>query len=658
MSGGGSMTATGLLLILDHLFTLAAVAALAILVLAVGSTALRIARVDPAGAATRLTFGMVLGSGVVATAILAVSAAAGVGPLQLGGTVLALGWAARRELAAAPGRVPSAGQELLAAHGTGWPRSAAALGVALLVACLLLLALPPATDWDSLAYHLDVPAEWLAAGRLHLPEDNYHVAFVGLVHMLYLPLLAIGAASGPSVLSALFALLAALAAFALAEERFGARTAVIAFWLLWASPIVLLVGSTPRIDVTLAFFLLAAHLAILVAPERGPRYLFLGGVILGMAAGVKYLGALYGLALLPWILLAAWRGAATPGRRTALVGCCGAVALAAWAPWLAKNWVLLGAPLFPYLAPLQVEPWLEPIYGPSLRPEGVDPGVFRYHREMREEIGLVNLFTRPERLGPDPYGPASSPSPVLLLAPVAIMVAGWSNSLAVAGPAILYIGLLLGVSRESALRYLIPALAPLAMNAAVVIRSSWDRTRRWTGVAGVGLLCATAALAVGSVRAPVTERLSGRHLVGAETRAGYLSRYWETSSLLRSTAWLNLHLGAGDQVLLLFEARGYYIRPRHLKDPLLRNLAYVSVPAAVDSCLAGVGVTHILVYDSGLRYFKARGARIPSLDDGAFEQLRSRCLDLVHQDPGFRVWRVRSPAALTPPPPASPGGTR
>ena len=53
-------------------------------------------------------------------------------------------------------------------------------------------------------YHLRVPAQFLEAGRIYLLEDNLHVTYVQLVHMLYLPLLAYGSTSGPALLRPFF----------------------------------------------------------------------------------------------------------------------------------------------------------------------------------------------------------------------------------------------------------------------------------------------------------------------------------------------------------------------------------------------------------------------------------------------------------------------
>src|SRR5256886_16377549 len=89
------------------------------------------------------------------------------------------------------------------------------LFILLLVAVFLITgALAPPTDWDVLMYHLRVPKQFLQAGAIYRPEDNAHFAFVGLPHMLYLPLLALGTPEGPALVSALCTLGLALAGFA------------------------------------------------------------------------------------------------------------------------------------------------------------------------------------------------------------------------------------------------------------------------------------------------------------------------------------------------------------------------------------------------------------------------------------------------------------
>ena len=72
------------------------------------------------------------------------------------------------------------------------PVGAAWLGVhALGLGALLVLALTPISNWDSLMYHLDLPIEFLESGKAFLPVDNIHLSFLSVVQFAYgLPLAA------------------------------------------------------------------------------------------------------------------------------------------------------------------------------------------------------------------------------------------------------------------------------------------------------------------------------------------------------------------------------------------------------------------------------------------------------------------------------------
>ena len=122
--------------------------------------------------------------------------------------------------------------------------------------------------------------------------------------MLYLPLLALGSSAGPALLSAFIAVLLGLAVFAFTARFLGDRTASLSLALLWGTTTLLLVAITPRLDVTLAFYLFLAHYALMLAlsssSSRAPLYL--SAVLLGAAIGIKYNALPYILGLAPRIL--------------------------------------------------------------------------------------------------------------------------------------------------------------------------------------------------------------------------------------------------------------------------------------------------------------------------------------------------------------------
>jgi hypothetical protein len=157
-----------------------------------------------------------------------------------------------------------------------------------LAAILLLLPAPaPPFDWDSLTYHLHVPAEYLAAGRVFLPEDNFHAALIGPVQMLYLPLLAVRSAAGPAVLNALLALMLALTVAGMASRLLSSRVGGLCLVALWTNTVLVAVAVTPRIDTTLVLYTLLGHYALLIAWARKSRRLFLlAAVVLGASASL------------------------------------------------------------------------------------------------------------------------------------------------------------------------------------------------------------------------------------------------------------------------------------------------------------------------------------------------------------------------------------
>ena len=133
----------------------------------------------------------------------------------------------------------------------------------------------------------------------------------------------------------------------------------------------------------------------------------------------------------------------------------------------------------------------------------------------------------------------------------------------------------------------------------------------------------------------------GSHLAGATSRTGFLERFWETAAHARAVAWVDTHLVATDRLLLLFDGRGLYFKVPVVQDVVLRNWAYLQSPPSPPGCLEGLGVTHVLVNDGAIRFFQQRGARLETLGWNEFGAFQARCLELLHSDTGFRVFKVR-----------------
>src|SRR5688572_22414493 len=613
-------------ILLANLLSLGSAVVVVTLCLGTGLTALRISRTRLKDIGTTTVVAVVLGGGLHATAILAVTSLFGVGFSQVMAGLLVVAAIAYRDIVKAPQCLYACVSVLLRAHQTK-RRPLAAILLTMLFGLVVAFGLPPAVDWDSLAYHLAVPDEWLTHGKLSRLADNYHVAFVGHPHMLYLLFLAVGIPSGINVLNGLFLLALGVLTFSAARHHFGTATGRIAFWLLWASPILLLVGTSPRIDVTLGLYLMTAHYLLLRQfPNPSTRGMALAGAILGMSVGIKYMAGAYAVALAPLVMAASI--AAHPARGSArwrpLVAFTTACTICA-APWVVKNIVLLGFPFYPFGAPIRVEPWLASLHGPDLAPVGVNSTVYELHSQIRREFNLPDLVMRPERLAPDGDAALSFPNLAFVLVPIALLSARSRIVLGWVAPAGIYVTIVLLVSASTSLRYFIPVIAPLTVVASVVLAEARRRLPDAMRPVAVAALLGVAALPAFAISRRVRDGRPDLLAIGLVPPDTYVRRFWETAAYMKAADWANSHLSAQDTLAMLFEARGFHIRVPHRKDMLLRNWAFLNVPRASGSCFPGLNMTHLLVNDHAIDFFRSRGAKLETIDWHRFNDLEREC---------------------------------
>jgi hypothetical protein len=183
----------GPLIIADHFFNIGLVAALLTLCAAVGLRLLERFRLTVDTPLESLLFSVAIGSSAVAVSILILGLLSVLQPTTLASVMVLWVLFARREIV----RV----YQFIAEVSIEIKKQGDVLSVtvfAIVAGFMISQALLPPRDWDSLMYHLRVPLQFLHAGKIYLPEDNLHAAFVQLVHMLYLPLLAFKKPFSPS----------------------------------------------------------------------------------------------------------------------------------------------------------------------------------------------------------------------------------------------------------------------------------------------------------------------------------------------------------------------------------------------------------------------------------------------------------------------------
>lgn len=533
-------------------------------------------------------------------------------------------------------------------------------GLAVLVLLLVAGALAPPTEWDSLMYHLRIPLWLLETGRLAVPPDSFHVALVGGSHFSTLPLLAAGLRSGPALMQVAALVLTVMGTVAMAREVRLARTGGwLAVAMLFGSPAFVLVAITARVDVTLVLALVAAHLALLAAAEADPAegaapapssdgahssLLLVAALLVAVAMGIKPQAGAYAIALVPlgWRAARSWRPALLAAT----------VAAVASAPWYIKNQVLVGAPLYPKGAPGWFEPWLAELYGGRVRAENVDASILSALPEARASFDLLAAFFKPETLTIEGEGAFYALSPLLLALPLLLLVLRkHSRATGLAFVALAYTALVVVPFGRINLRYLMPAVPALAVAVAAALQGVGDltATRLSTGMRrALWTLCLVLALLplTGALR----QRFFSGHVVLLRHALGQASaqEVWrrhpdgtarDFSPVIASVQRL---VPADGKLLLLWEARALPFERDALVDVMLSNWSYLAQSPAYDTCLAGTGITHLLVGAGSVEYYVNRGADPRSFMLDRFATFRERCFT-AHSTvgPGVELFTLR-----------------
>lgn len=633
----------GLLLPLDRFFDVGCAVALVVLAWAIGLSILRWVDFDPGSATERLLFATPIGIGVEATSLLALGAVSLLRPWALVTLGVLLVWGARHAF----GGIREEMHRITGELGEGLGQWGIAALVLAGMVILLQSAMPP-TDWDVLAYHLDVPREFLNRGAVFLPGDNHHVAFVGLVHMLYVPLLAVGAESAAAVLSGVTALLLALTMYAVGSRVFDEETGRMASVLVWGSPAIFLVAVTARVDVTVTWFLVLTHYALVVCLERREAggWWWLAAVMMGLAVATKFSALAYLVGLAPVIIWMLLRERDWSIRLALPAVGFGAVLLLVAAPWLLKNTWLLGAPLYPYLADLRLETWLADYLGTLAVPASVDADVFQIPALTREPFSIVAMFTDPASMSPEGESDFYFANFVLLLLPLALL-GSRRKVAALLVPPLLYSAVVLVADSWINLRYLIPLLVMGTLLAcygvAKVGRCLFSKAKfRRVCYLMVVTIC---LLPVGfAIYYKVSQMHPYQHWLGLRSERAYLEDNSNPDVYVhaRLRRWVNERLPADARIVMLFEGRGFGFDPHMLQDNLSRSWPILATGDPWRDCLAPTGTTHVIVNYGALGSLVQRGLDVETVQWSAFGRFARSCLEREGHVGRVVLYRVTS----------------
>jgi hypothetical protein len=209
-----------------------------------------------------------------------------------------------------------------------------------------LVAFGPPTSYDGLVYHMALPDLFLRHGRISPTPFHVYSGIPFGVEMLYmwaLPLDPTGTLC--QLLHWSLGLLTAAAIVAIGRRLGSLAAGIWSAAIFYTNPMVLVMSSSTKIELGSSFYL-ALTLFFLVAWSRKKDgvVLVLAGLFAGLTLGTKYQQALLLPAVAAFLVHA--QGARAGARSFAKVGL---VAALVAAPWLIKNLIFYGNPIYPFM---------------------------------------------------------------------------------------------------------------------------------------------------------------------------------------------------------------------------------------------------------------------------------------------------------------------
>jgi hypothetical protein len=452
--------------------------------------------------------------------------------------------------------------------------------------------------YDQWHYHLGFPYHWLREGSLVTFERQAYSFFPSNMGLLYLYALAGPGAWAAQVMHWWMGALTAAGSASIAR-RLGAPAGgqVLAVALFVATPSVIHVGALAAADLGVAAFAVAAVVALLrlrSEPEHGIRWAVIAGVFAGLAAGTKYLAL--ASVVMPTAAAAVFvslsktaDGAPLLRRATRLVLVFVLAAAGVVGPWLVRNAIQTGNPVYPYFASVfgqeagksqstddQVAAGIGN-FGLTRQTAGIAFTLGTFNRRGHAgDIGPVHLFVLP-LVCLWMWGRRRDPSSLLVFGVFVFGVFTWA------------LGPLLG-------RYLLPSLALAAALAGAAWSEFVDAFARPVRIVLSFLLLLLLAANCNPVRAEyLGDQLAC--FLGFQTDEEYLQL---NSTQLEAIRVVNAELPADAAVLLVGEPRAFGIDrdivvEDQFRTPLLVELAEASSSyTEIGRRLRSLGVTHLL----------------------------------------------------------------
>lgn len=486
--------------------------------------------------------------------------------------------------------------------------------ILIIVVVEIILNLTPPIDRDALIHHLAIPKLWLQNGGFYETKWAVFSYYPMNLDLLYIIPLYFNKDFIAKFIHMGFGLGTALLIYYYLRRKISRIAGLLGILVFISTPVVFRLSTEIYVDLGLAFFITAAIFAFLHYRDgeyKELKWLFISSIAMGLALGTKY------NALLAWFFLSLAivfvYSKDTKEQRMAVK--CGLIffllSLFIFSPWLIKNIILTGNPLYPLLQGIFNITDKAAQEGALSISGGTYSGIFQMREVMYGEsfwetlLIPVRYFFEGQDNNPRYFNGVLNPV-LILLPPFAFLNKSDNcDKLFFTFFAIFFI-LVSTFLDQTRIRYILPVV-PLLSTLTVM---GFINILNWTIshpnpfryiLTGICFFVFTVLLVqnIFYVKHYYQKISPMNYALGKESRDDFISRHIGSYPAIK---YINQHTPDNARIrLILLAGRGYYLDRIYEDDPSM-GMSFISrlVAASADdktfhSYIASLGYTHLLL---------------------------------------------------------------
>ena len=538
-----------------------------------------------------------------------------------------------------------------------------AVAIILLYFTVIVIALTPPIARDALIHHLAIPKLWLVNGGFYEIKWAVFSYYPMNIDLLYLIPLYFNNDIIPNFIHMGFGIGTAWLIYHYLNRHFNRVAGLLGVLVFVSTPIVLRMSTAAYVDLGLVFFTTASILAFVQWRNdgyEGYKWLLISSIAMGLALGTKY------NALVAWVFLsfavvflysrdkgAQWR-AIRYGIIFFLVSLC------VFSPWLIKNLILTGNPLYPlfkgfFNAGINI---VAPdgsagsmVFG------GAYMGMFKlreilYGESFWEALLIPIRFFFQGQDYSDRYFDGVLNPILIVLVPFAFMKRSLHDDKLFFTLFSVFFILTAFFLDQLRIRYILPAIPFLSILTVMGIMNIFAWTSEKTGPSRSAYVCVILLflLVLGAMNVIYLNKYfqsiqPANYILKLETRDAYLKRHIRSYAAIR---YINSHTPPNARIRLLFLAgRGYYLDriyeddATHGMDVMRGFAANAGEDKSFRKYLDSLGCTHLLMRMDLFNQFLRDNYPPETID--RLLRLLGRETEMIYHADGHAVYRLIPP---------------